>query len=95
MQSALRCRANVHTRTLTNSLKPLEHLNLSSTVVGIDGGHLVAHLLSGDRNAGEVGQICHLGGFLRLRLRQRTNLRLLFVCIQVDILCHYVLLGVC
>ena len=93
MQSALRCRADIHTGTLAHRLQSFEDLNLPRAVVGIDGGHLIAHLLGGDGDAREVGYVRHFGGFLCLCLRERANLRLLFVCIQVDILCHYVLLG--
>ena len=80
MQSAFRCRSNVHTWTFPHCLQSFEDLDLSRAVVGIDGGHIVTHLLGGDGNAREVGHIRHFGGFLCLRLGHRANLCLLFVC---------------
>ena len=93
MQSALGGRSDVHTRALANSLKALEHLDLSRAVVSIDCSDLVTHLLRADRNTREIGDVRHLSGFFCLLRRERTNLRLLLVCIQVDLLCHHFLLG--
>ena len=91
MQSAFRCRANVHTGTFSYCLESLENLNLTRAVVSVDGGDIRAHLLGGDRNPRQIGRVRHLGGFLHLLWCERADFGLLFLRFGGYFFCHYFL----